>query len=127
MNQYFIDLTNKLLVNDPETIEFSIKFIEADSKQAGYGRVRALMCRRLKHCTLSQAQRDRLVKHILERLKSGNFAQQFKDELRLALFLNKKRSFEAALSSSKDCRDHVRRYAQWILEKHTFDTEPDGK
>ena len=116
MNTYFRNLANKLSLNDYEVVESCIKFIEADTKGVGDGRVRALMCRRLKHCTLSKKQRNRLVFYVTERLLTGNFSQQFKDELRLALFLDPSRTFEAARQSLKDRRNYVRRYAEWVLD-----------
>ncbi|HEY9671895.1 MAG TPA: hypothetical protein V6D11_10650 [Waterburya sp.] len=115
MRPYFSNLTNRLLLNDPDAVETSIKFIESNSQDGGHGRVRALMCRRLKHCTLSQQQRTRLVRYVVERLCTGAFAQQFKDELRLILFLDAPALFEAALKSLTDEREYVRRHAEWIL------------
>lgn len=115
MNPYFRHLTDRLSANDAEAIETCIEFIEADTKEIGHGRLRALMSRRLKHCTLHRRQQNRLVRCITQRLQSGNFSQQFKDQLRLALFLEPKSTFEAARKSRHDSRDYVRRYAEWIL------------
>lgn len=115
MNAYFTQLTNRLYLNDAEAVETCIKFIQADSKCAGHGRLRALMCHRLKHCTLSKSQRNRLVGYVTERLYTGNFAQQFKDELRLALFLDRQDTLKVALKSRNDKREYVRRYAEWVL------------
>lgn len=72
------------------------------------------MCRRLKHCTLTPQQRVRLVRYVIDRLHTGDFGQQFKDHLRLALFLDSPSLFEAAQSLT-DERDYVRRYVKWIL------------
>ena len=115
MNAYFRDLTNRLFSNDAKAVETCIQFIEADTKGIGHGRIRALMCRRLKHCTLTKNQRNRLVYCITQQLLSGDFAQQFKDHLRLALFLDRQQTFKAALACRNDSRDYVRRYAEWIL------------
>lgn len=115
MNTYFRTLTDRLRFNDAKAVETCIKFIEQDTKGIGDGRVRALMCRRLKHCTLSSSQRTRLVRCITQQLISGDFAQQFKDHLRLALELDPQGTFKAAHESRTDKRDYVRRYAQWIL------------
>ena len=52
MNTYFCHLADRLRFNDTDAIESCIKFIEEDTKGAQHGRARALMCRRLKHCTL---------------------------------------------------------------------------
>ena len=115
MRPYFSNLTDRLLLNDPEAVETSIKFIESNSQDGGHGRVRALMCRRLKHCTLTPQQCTRLVRYVVERLYTGAFAQQFKDELRLILALDAQALFEAALESRTDEREYVRRHAEWIL------------
>ena len=115
MNAYFLDLADRLFSNDAKAVESCIQFIEADTKGIGHGRIRALMCRRLKHCTLTKRQQNRLVDCITQHLCNGDFAQQFKDQLRLALFLDRQRTFEAALVCRTDSRDYVRRYAEWIL------------
>lgn len=115
MRPYFSNLTDKLLLNDPDAVETSIKFIESNSQDGGHGRVRALMCRRLKHCTLTPQQRTRLVRYVVERLGTGAFAQQFKDELRLILTLDAPALLKAAMESLTDEREYVRRHAEWIL------------
>jgi hypothetical protein len=48
-------------------------------------------------------------------LDTGDFAQQFKDHLRLALFLDSPSLLEAVHESLTDEREYVRRYAKWIL------------
>jgi hypothetical protein len=115
MRPYFSNLTDRLLLNDSEAVETSIKFIESNSQDAGHGRVRALMCRRLKHCTLTPQQRTRLIRYVVERLYTGAFAQQFKDELRLILVLDAHALFKVALESRTDEREYVSRHAEWIL------------
>lgn len=110
-----MNLADRLGLNDPDAVESCIKFIESNTKGVGHGRARALMCRRLKHCTLSKSQRNRLVGYVTERLYTGNFAQQFKDELRLALFLDRQDTLKVALKSRNDKREYVRRYAEWVL------------
>jgi hypothetical protein len=115
------ELADRLLLDDSEAVEMCILFVEADTLRgvAGHGRVRARMCRRLKHCTLSPSQSQRLVSCIMERLDSGNFSQQFKDQLRLALHLDVRTTLAVALASCKDSRDYVRRYAEWIVTHHS--------
>ncbi len=110
-------IADRLPLKDPTAISDCIRFIEADSKGLGHGRVRALMCRRLKHCPLSPAQRGRLVTCIAERLCTGRFSEQFHDQLRLALRLDAPRLFAAAHSCMHHSRDYVRRYAGWILSR----------
>jgi hypothetical protein len=74
-----------------------------------------MMCRRLKHCELGRTNRTKLLTCILHRLRSGEFSEQFKDQLRLALHLDAKQSFAACESAMSSDRLHVRRYATWAL------------
>ena len=76
-----------------------------------------MMCRRLKHCILSPAQRTRLVACITERFRSGHFSEQFRDQLRLALHLDPERVLAVANSFLYDSRDYVRRHAAWLLAR----------
>lgn len=108
-------LADRLLVDEPSAIATCIEFIEAETEGIWHGRARAMMCRRLKHCSLSDSQRVRLVSSITERLHSGHFAEQFRDQLRLALHLDPQRVFAVARSCCDDHRDYVRRYADWLL------------
>lgn len=109
------DLADRLLLDEPEAVEACIAFVEADTVGIWHGRARAMMCRRLKHCTLSAPQRDRLVCCITERLHSGRFAQQFWDQLRLILYLDRQSTLNIAANCLGDRRNYVRRYAEWIL------------
>ena len=53
-------LADGLLRDDETAIERCIAFILEDSKGLWHGRARAMMCRRLKHCSLRVEQRERL-------------------------------------------------------------------
>ncbi|HEY0604139.1 MAG TPA: hypothetical protein VGD58_14570 [Herpetosiphonaceae bacterium] len=108
-------LADRLLSDDPEAIELCVAFIEADTPGNWHGRARAMMARRLKHCTLSPQQQSRLIEAILGRLVSGRFAEQFKDQIRLVLHLDAAEAFTIARSCLDHPKEHVRRYAAWIL------------
>ena len=97
-------------------IERCVEFVLAETTGLGHGRARAKMCRRLKHCNLDSEQRRRLVFCITDRLTAGHFSQQFYDQLRLAIYLDQKRTFAAArqcLTSASP--DYVRRFAMWVI------------
>ncbi|MBV9787859.1 MAG: hypothetical protein JOZ51_06785 [Chloroflexi bacterium] len=112
-------LADRLLGDEPEAIELCVAFIEADTRGNWHGRARAMMARRLKHCTLSTQQQTRLITAILGRFVSGNFAEQFKDQIRLVLHLHAAQVFAVARNCLAHPLDypqaHVRRYAAWIL------------
>jgi hypothetical protein len=110
-----IALCDRLLTDDSDAVERCIAFIEAETVGIWHGRARAMMARRLKHCSLSQSQSTRVVRAILERFASGRFSEQFKDQLRFVLHVAPERAFTAARSCQRAAAGHVRRYAIWIL------------
>lgn len=113
-------LADRLLEPDPAAIERCVLFVVAETRGFWHGRARAMMCRRLKHCELGQQHRVQLVDAITSRLASGQFSEQFKDQLRLAMHLDFQRTAEACRSIlASPRRPYVRRYAQWVLlRKH---------
>jgi hypothetical protein len=117
-HQELCDLEARLLNKwDNEAAEQCIAFIEAESFRVHHGRFRAKMSRRLKHCELNEHQRDRLVRAILNRFLSGRFSEQFKDQLQLVIHLAPEKAFQVARIGLNSQRDHVRRYAHWILRR----------
>jgi hypothetical protein len=114
-------LCDRLLADDSAAVEACVTFIEAETTGLWHGRARAMMARRLKHCRLSQSQQTRVVRAILERFVSGQFSEQFKDQLRYALHVAPKRVFSVARGCQSAAAGHVRRYATWILSHETHD------
>ncbi len=114
-------LCDRLLTDDSNAVEECIAFIEAETMGLWHGRARAMMARRLKHCRLSLPQRTRVVRAILDRLVSGRFSEQFKDQLRFVLQVAPERAFAVARSCQGAAAEHVRRYATWILSHETHD------
>jgi hypothetical protein len=109
------ELADNLLIEEPAAIEKCVEFIAAETEGLWHGRARAMMCRRLKHCPLSELQRDLLVVRITERLAAGHFAEQFRDQLRLAMHLDPSHTFKIARGCVTNSKPHVRRYAEWVL------------
>ena len=98
----------------PEVVDLCVRFFLAESRGVSDGRIRALLARRFKHCQLGRTHRDQLVACIARRLTEGNFSEQFKDQLRLALLLDR----QAILAAAAGCahrRAYVRQYALWVL------------
>ena len=110
------DLATNLVSKEVGAIEKCVEFILANTKGVWHGRARAMMCRRLKHCEIPPNLRQQLVNCITDRLASGSFSEQFDDQLRLAIRLDRKRTFEVAhrcLTSTS--KEHVRRFAEWVI------------
>jgi hypothetical protein len=108
-------LADELTSGATEVVEKCVHFICAETKGLWHGRGRAMMCRRLKHFELPRAHRERLLHVILERLDSGDFSEQFRDQLRLAMHLNSEKAFAVARRALSSRKGHVRRYARWVL------------
>jgi hypothetical protein len=108
-------LADRLLERDAAATEEAIVFLEAETRGLWHGRARAMMARRLKHCQLSGGQQARVVGAVLQRLTSGRFSEQFKDQLRLVLHLDPASAFTAARRCQGAAADHVRRYGAWVL------------
>ena len=108
-------IADRLRTGEPYAIDDAVKFVCAESINQWHGRGRAMMCRRLKHLPLSRGQSGRLVEAILGRLVSGQFSEQFRDQLRLAMQLDEKGTFLTARRAAKNEKPHVRRYAEWVL------------
>jgi hypothetical protein len=110
------EFADELVFDAPEAVNLSVDFICAETKGNWHGRARAMMCRRLKHCTLTPEQCRRLVTCIMERLGLGRFSEQFRDQLRLAIHLDRQTVFAAARQYvGETSKDHVRRFSKWVL------------
>jgi hypothetical protein len=108
-------LADGLLSTDSNVIDYCVKFVLSETKGHWHGRARAMMCRRLKHCTLSRNTRADLLRCILSRLQTGEFSEQFKDQLRLALHLDAKQTLSACQQALSSTKSYVQRYAAWAL------------
>jgi hypothetical protein len=109
-------LADLLLEQNPAAIERCVLFVITETRGFWHGRARAMMCRRLKHCELGQQHRAQLVEAITTRLAAGQFSEQFKDQLRLALHLDFHQTVGACQKIvASASRLYARRYAQWVL------------
>lgn len=108
-------LADGLCAGDDWSVERCVDFVVADTCGHWHGRARAMMCRRLKHRALGRTQRTRLVEAIAQRLLSGRFSEQFRDQLRLAMQLDGEAMAVTAHRAVSSPKDHVVRYAHWVL------------
>ena len=110
-----LELNRELEIGAPDAIEMSVRFFCAETRGNWHGRSRAMMARKFKHVSLSSDQAARVMDVILNRLASGNFAEQFRDELRLAIKLDPRRTFDQARISVLSKKAHIQRLAGWVL------------
>lgn len=112
-------LVDGLLRPEPWVIDRCVEFVLAETQGVWHGRARAMMCRRLKHCSLGRTHRNQLVACITSRLANGSFSEQFKDQLRLAMRLDPEQTREVCRKSLTSKRPHVKRYAVWAAGAHS--------
>ena len=109
------ELADGLLLCESNVLDYCVKFVLAETKGVWHGRARAMMSRRLKHFQLGRTHRAELLSSILGRLQSGEFSEQFKDQLRLALHLDSEQTLKICKLAASSSKPYVRRYAKWAL------------
>ena len=119
-------MADGLLSCNNEAKDRCVKFMLAETRGSWHGRARAIMCRRLKHCDVGHEQRRQLVDCIMNRLVTGDFSEQFRDQLRLAIHLEPERAFMLAHNCfAKASKVHIRRLAAWVIEHEESDHAGD--
>jgi hypothetical protein len=69
----------------------------------------------LKNRLTDPTLRHRLVDVIIERLQSGRFSEQFKDQLTMAMRFDPNRMRAVANRLKSDDTEYIRRHAAWVL------------
>lgn len=109
-------LCERLLTCEPRAVEECVAFLELNSRGHWHNRARAKMARRLKHCSLSEDQQQRATQAILRRLDEGDFTEQYRDQLKLALHLDPEAARAAAERGAASDKEYVRHLSAWLLE-----------
>ena len=109
------DLIAATKAGDPDAIKHSVAFVTVESFGYWHNRARAKLCRHFKNHPPSPKQCDRLVDAICRRLISGNFHEQFKDQLSMAIRFNRDRMEKCGNIALKSDREHVVRYGHRVL------------
>ncbi len=122
------ELIDRVQSNDGDAIEEAVAFCVAESRGLWHGRARARICRNLKSREILEESVDRLVEAICRRLFKGVFAEQFKDQLTMAIRFRPDQVEACAERSRASEKAYVRRYAQWVLDKIArIRLQSDGK
>ena len=72
-----------VLMNDAACIELAIRYIELRYIGSYSGFVRALLARRLKHASFTEAQRKRLHQHFAELVENDERTEEFREYVKL--------------------------------------------
>ncbi|MEL6898601.1 MAG: hypothetical protein AAFP90_21090, partial [Planctomycetota bacterium] len=96
------------------------EFVAAESFGMWHNRARAKLCRYFKNHPPPYDQCNRMVDAIITRLIDGQFYEQFKDQLSMAVRFSPDRMADAATIASGAERSYIRRYASWV--RHVLDS-----
>lgn len=112
-----LDLLERVKQNDADAIEEAVVFCLAESRGVWHGRARAKICRNLKTRDVETHFQDLLVDTICSRLITGNFSEQFKDQLTMAIRFRPQRMLDCATNCLDSKKSYVQRYAAWVLAR----------
>lgn len=94
-------------------VKIAVDYMTTKTRGFKHNRYRAKFSRKLKHCQLSQAQREAITDTILSRLQEGDIDEQFEEQLRFAKWLDTERMVAIALEIIDNQRqaDYIIKYA----------------
>ena len=111
------ELIERIKASDADAIEEAVAFASRDSIGLWHGRARAKICRNLKNREIPRQLQDVLVQAIANRLLNGEFSEQFKDQLAMAIRFRPLEMAQYATEACESQKDYVQRYGHWVLEK----------
>ena len=110
---------------DEAAVSRSVEFFIHESFGLWHNRARSKLCRGFKKRPPSLRYCQLMVDTICTRLLSGQFYEQFWEQLSMAIRFDRERMAEAAADALQSDREYIRRYARRIL--HAIDSIPDSE
>jgi hypothetical protein len=111
------ELIERMKENDGDALEEAVAFASKESFGLWHGRARAKICRNLKNREIPRHLQDILVQAVSHRLLTGEFSEQFKDQLAMAIRFRPHEMAQYATEACESRKDYVQRYGHWVLEK----------
>lgn len=99
---------------DPDATNRATIFVASESFGMWHNRARAKLCRYFKNHPPSDAECNRMVDVIANRLFDGRFSEQFTDQLSMAIRFAPDRLAEAASVAARSEKVYIRRYSDWV-------------
>ncbi|WP_430453833.1 hypothetical protein [Rhodopirellula europaea] len=115
-------LIDDVKAGDQDAIARATAFVSAESFGMWHNRARAKLCRYFKNHPPTAEQCHQMVDAITNRLTDGQFSEQFKDQLSMAIRLAPDEIADAAALASGSERGYIRRYANWV--RNALDSSP---
>lgn len=120
-------LIDDVHAGDPAAISRAVDFTVAESFGYWHNRARAKLCRWFKNHRPNQDQQQRLVEAIATRLTRGDFSEQFKDQLSMAVRFDPELMRRTATSLLDADKEYIRRYARWTRRKIRLSRQAGGE
>jgi len=114
--RYLKHINERVKLNCPIARDVAVSFMCSSSKGFGHNRFRSRLARQLKHVPLAEEQQAKIVETILAKFGAGEIDEQFIEQLRFALWLNREKTQECARSQLTSKTEYIQRYAQKVLK-----------
>lgn len=115
-------LVDEVQRGENDSISRAVTFVISESFGVWHNRARAKLCRYFKNHPPSNDQCQQMVDAIVARLIEGRFYEQFKDQLSMAVRLDRDQLARAQIVAARSKKEYVRRYSDWL--GHTLDSLP---
>ncbi len=97
--------------------DYCISFLIIETDGVWHGRARAKISRNLPANHVDTKTANQVVRAVGERLVSGRFSEQFKDQINLGLRLLPDLKLSFAKQGLISKKQYVRRYSNWTIER----------
>ena len=102
---------------DEAAISRAVEFVALESLGMWHNRARAKLARHFKNHAPDAEQQTQMVDAIVDRLKTGRYYEQFKDQLAMAVRFRPNGLLLAADVAIKSDRSYIQKYAKWVQNR----------
>ncbi|MBN1007816.1 hypothetical protein [Amphritea pacifica] len=106
---YLRHIYERVCTGCPEAINVAANYMCSCSRGFGHNRFRSKIARRFKHVALTRNQEQRIVETILFRLSNGDIDEQFIEQLKLCVWLNREVTTKRAKELLSSEKSYIRR------------------
>jgi len=112
---YLKHIYERVQLRCPKAVGVAVEYMCTTSRGFGHNRFRSKISRQLKHVLLTKVQEVEMLETILKRFANGDIDEQFIEQLRFALWLNREKTLDKARELSLSEKDYIQRFAQKVL------------
>ncbi|MFQ3231844.1 MAG: hypothetical protein ACI9DO_003239 [Reinekea sp.] len=112
---YLKHIYERVQLRCPMAVDVAVEYMCTSTRGFGHNRFRSKISRQLKHVKLSKQQESRMLHTILNRFSAGDIDEQFIEQLRFALWLNREQTTGVANGLLSCEKSYVQKYAKKVL------------